>query len=196
MKTTYIILAANFLIFYHVELNAESLLDSATSTSKFYQEAFKDCDDCKTITIIVSKNKLDKDLLKSFKSISERFGKKHMGTTMSKLEVWDMFEVFDRYNCKALDQFESRFIIYIDKDEKYCGLLPFKTNDHLMSIVSLIRKNLDNAKIIAAKRWGKMAKISIDDYSKSNAEVSAAKVFIYDFIDYIDNLVIKNFVSK
>ncbi len=192
MKTTHILLL--FILFLSVlntGLRAESLMDRTTSSRKFYQETFKDCNDCKTITIIVSENKLNKDIQQSFRLISEKFGKKHMGSTMTKSQVWDEFEVFDRYNCAALDQFESQFVIYIDKNEKYCGLIPFTTKHHLMSVINIIHKNLDDAKNIRIKKWKYITKKSVDDYSKNNPEVLAIKDFIFEFIDYIDTQLTK-----
>lgn len=141
------------------------------------------------MTIVVTENKLDKNILKSFKTISETFGKKHMGSTMTKSQLRDSFEIFDRYDCVPLDQFGSQFIIYFDKDEKYCGIIPFTTEHHLMSMVNIIRRHFDNAKNISTKKWKYLVKKSVGDYSNNNPEAFATKRFLFKYIDYIDKLI-------
>lgn len=167
------------------EVFSESILDATTPERKFFQKTFRDCADCKTLTIVVSKDALGGDILKAFKKISNSFGKKNLGSTLKKTKVLENIELFERYGCKPLENFNSSFVIYIDKDESSCVIIPYKSEDHLIAVIDIIRKNLDDAKAINKENWKVKAKMSVDEYADNNPGVSATKEYIYELINFL-----------
>lgn len=186
IKSTLLILILSLSGFWPIISMADDDILKMTKPSFnfFMRENFTNCQECKTITVIVD-DTLNPAIIKSFTQIAEKLGKDHAGAVMSRLKVLENYEVFNGYGCRPLENFNDKFVVYIDRDELFCGTFPYKNDNHLISILSIIVTNLDQAKRISREKWRHMSKRTIDEYAKKYQDIEPVKNYFYELIDYI-----------
>lgn len=135
----------------------------------FMKGALQDCLTCETMTIIVSDVAFNPPAAAEFARIAAKLGKSHVRIFLTREDAWASFSVFRRLGCPRLDEHRGELIIYLDRAEKYCGVLPSDQLRHLPHIVSIILSQLGDAKTAGADQRVYLAQRSVSEYQKKES---------------------------
>lgn len=158
---------------------------------QFFMSTFNDCTECSTLTVVVSSKKVDDKARDIFKFISERWGGKHAGAILDKDAVWKHYRIFNGYGCGRLDKHGENFVVYVDRNEQYCGVFPFTSPTQINSIVQIIDSNLDDAAKIGVERWTELVMNGYDEYARDNPAFKAMRGPVVEFVHYVTGYIKK-----
>ena len=179
-----------------LSLKVASAIDVTTGFQperRFFMEgSLENCPKCETMTIIVSEKPLDKKVAESFRLIAERLGKKHAGVTISRNDAWRSFTVFKKYGCPKLDRFDQDFVVYIDRDERYCDSFPYQNVSQLREIVSIIVDQLGDAQQIGIERWVLFTSKAVQDYAHKYPLIAPLGNFFTEIVYYVGDYLKRN----
>ena len=150
-----------------------------------YIDSLNECEDCTTYTIIISDKKVNKGISSAFKDISNSFGKKHAGAIIKWGEALKNFRFFKNHKCGSFTDMAERVVIYLDKNNNYCGRFPYDNEKQLIAMISIVSSNLGNPENIKVQDWGYKTKQAVNTYAKKNENVAPLKKFTFELIDYV-----------
>jgi hypothetical protein len=169
--------------------NADKALVDATEPQRnFFMQQLGSCPQCQTLTIVVSEEKLQANLLEAFRSIADRLGKNNAGAVTSSYELWKNWKIFADHGCSGMEQFGERYVLFLDRTGSFCVVFPFRNGKHLLGVLEIIERNLKDRGNIDAEKWRYATTASIDEYFRSSQGIELLRAGALAFLDHLATL--------
>jgi len=172
-----------FPIFSQAIIEAEDLIDGIKeyNIDYLYISNPKQIDNLDTVTYFFSYLKVDQRIFEVFYRFSEEMGKSHGGIILTPTD--DNYHVYLKKMlvCKPPTENKLPTIFFEDRNLKKCFEFPVTDERIFFDILSYINEHIDTYKFIK--------KSSIHNNFKEYKEFQINKIIIYEFIDYLINLI-------
>lgn len=168
---------------------AQNLLREETPHQLYIDDLGK-CSDCSSFTIIISDERVQPSIARTFKSIAESFGRKHAGAMVSWGEALKQYRFFKHHACGSFTDLARQVVVYIDTRSQFCGRFPFTDERQLMAMISIVSANLDDAPAIKNEVWRLKTKQAVASYAASNKIAGSVRHLVFDFVDYVGEMLL------
>ncbi len=191
-----IICAAAFVFSVRVTYAQGDLQLRTDIDRSFYQEYFKVCPECTTITVVVSQSPVGDDVRMIFREVAEQFGETHAVSVLDPRTYLVNYKVFRNNGCESITAYDSTFLVYIDRISKYCVKFPISSENHLLSVISIVSHHWKNPKAVAIEHKKFLANDIVKKYADKYEVVEPIQDALISFLEYVARQANEFYASK